>query len=102
MYKKLDWLTVHQLVSYHTLISVFKTRKSREPEYLYQYLGNDSRYGKIMFEKIDLKVTTRSFDIRGSTEWNLLPSSVKNCQKVGEFKPKLRKWIKENVSMFLD
>ena len=102
MYKKLDWLTVHQLVSYHTLISVFKTRKSREPEYLYQYLGNDSRYGKIMFEKIDLKVTTRSFVFRGSTEWNLLPSSVKNCQKVGEFKPKLRKWIKENVSMFLD
>ena len=55
-----------------------------------------------MFEKIDLKVTTRSFVFRGSTEWNLLALSVKNCHKIGEFKPKLRKWIKENVKMFLD
>ena len=102
MFTKLDWLTVNQLVAYHTLISVFKIRNSREPEYLSKFLSNDSRYGKIMFEKIQLKVATRSFVFRGSESWNLLPIAVKNCQKIGEFKPKLRKWVKENVPMFLD
>ena len=102
MFNKLDWLTVNQLVSYHSLISVFKIRKTKEPEYLSSFLSNDSRYGKIMFEKIDLKVATKSFVFRGSEGWNLLPLSLKNCQKIGEFKPKLRKWIKENVPMFLD
>jgi hypothetical protein len=102
MFKKLDWLTVNQLVSYHSLISVFKIRKTKEPEYLSSFLSNDSRYGKIMFEKIDLKVATKSFVFRGSEGWNSLPLSLKNCQKIGEFKPKLRKWIKENVPLFLD
>ena len=31
MFTKMDWLTVDQLVADHTLISVFKIRKSREP-----------------------------------------------------------------------
>ena len=55
-----------------------------------------------MFEKIELKVATKSFVFRGSESWNLLPIAAKNCQKIGEFKPKLRKWVKENVPMFLD
>ena len=32
MYDQLDWLSVNQLVAYHTLIQVYKIRKSEEPE----------------------------------------------------------------------
>ena len=102
MYKNLDWLTVNQLVQYHSLIAVFKIRKTKEPEYLSRLLCRDSRYGKIMFEKVELKVATRSFIFRSSENWNGLPSDVKNCQTIGVFKKKLRKWIQENVQMFLD
>ena len=102
MYKKLDWLTVNQLVKYHSLIAVFKIRKTKEPEYLSRFLCRDSRYGKIMFEKVQLKVATRSFIFRSSESWNSLPFAVKSCQKIGVFKSKLRKWIQENVQMFLD
>ena len=102
MYKNLDWLTVNQLVQYHSLIAVFKIRKTKEPEYLSRFLCRDSRYGKIMFEKVELKVATRSFIFRSSENWNGLPSDVKNCQTIGVFKKKLRKWIQENVQMFLD
>ena len=31
MYNKLKWLTVNQLVVYHTLLTVFKIRLSNEP-----------------------------------------------------------------------
>ena len=32
MFDKLGWLTVKQLIFYHTVIAVFKIRSSREPE----------------------------------------------------------------------
>ena len=38
MYNKLKWLTVNQLVVYHTLLTVFKIRQTGEPEYLAQFL----------------------------------------------------------------
>ena len=40
MYSKLKWLTVNQLVSYHTLLAVFKIRHSGDPEYLAPFLKN--------------------------------------------------------------
>ena len=33
MFNKLGWLTVSQLIFYHSVISVHKIRNSREPEY---------------------------------------------------------------------
>ena len=40
MYDKLDWLTLNQLVTYHTLIQVYKIRTSGEPEYLSSAMKN--------------------------------------------------------------
>ena len=31
MYEKLQWLTVHQLIFYHSIIAVFKIRNNSEP-----------------------------------------------------------------------
>ena len=47
MYEKLGWLSVNQLIAYHTLIQVYKIRTSSEPEYLSEVLKNDNRNGKI-------------------------------------------------------
>ena len=38
MFDKLKWLTVKQLIVYHTLLTVYKIRQSREPEYLANFL----------------------------------------------------------------
>ena len=54
MYDKLNWLTVNQLITYHTVISVFKIRKNLEPEYLARMLTKDSRNRRIMISNIDL------------------------------------------------
>ena len=42
MFDTLGWMTVNQLVSYHTLITIFKIRNSSEPEYLARFLKDDS------------------------------------------------------------
>ena len=34
MFNQLGWLTVHQLVFYHSVLATFRIRGSKEPEYL--------------------------------------------------------------------
>ena len=49
-------LSVNQLISYHTLLSVFKIRSSKEPEYLAQFLDNDNRNDKIIVTNTELSL----------------------------------------------
>ena len=102
MFDRLGWLTVNQLISYHTLISVFKIRSCGEPEYLAQKLKTDSRNGRIIIPNYDLRLAMKSFSFRGANQWNSLPTSMRNTVKIGTFKKNLRKWILVNIPRFLD
>ena len=101
MYNQLNWLTVNQLIFYHTMIAVFKTRKFKEPEYLSGILNNDNRNGRIKTPRIKLVLTEKSFTHRGSVGWNSLPDSIRSAEKIGEFKKNLRIWIQQHVIQFL-
>ena len=102
MYDKLDWLTVTQLVRYHTVLTVYRIRMSREPEYLAASLCRDNRLGKIVLQNTRLSLAKKSFKIRGASNWNELPAEIRSEAKIGLFKEKLRTWIKANVPKFLD
>ena len=102
MYDKLDWLTVNQLVAYHTLIQVYKIRTSEEPEFLSSALKNDNRNGHIVVPNTDLTLAMKSFTFHGAKLWNSLPVHVRKCLKVGNFKTQSRKWVKEMVPRFID
>ena len=65
MYDKLGWLTVNQLVRYHTLLAVYRIRMSKEPEYLAASLCNENRNGKIIVQNTKLTLTQKSFKVRG-------------------------------------
>ena len=65
MFDALGWLTVKQLISYHTLLTIFKMRASGEPEYLEQLLTDDNRTGRIVRTNTDLSLTMKSFTFRG-------------------------------------
>ena len=102
MYDRLGWLTVSQLVCYHSVITVFKIRKSGEPEYLARKLNYDNRLGKIIIPNTALSLAKRSFTYRAAQQWNILPSIIRNVTQVGKFKKELRKWILNNVPRFND
>ena len=102
MFDTLGWMTVNQLISYHTLISVFKMRASGEPEYLAQFLQDDSRTGRIVRTNTELSLAMKSFTFRGSAQWNQLPSNLRNSIRIGAFKKNLRNWIFSNIPRFLD
>ena len=45
MYDKLDWMSVNQLIFYHTVMTVFRIRQTSEPEYLAERMGYDNFSG---------------------------------------------------------
>ena len=102
LYDQLDWLTVNQLIRYHTLLAVFRIRTSGEPEYLADSLCNDNIRGSIIVQNTHLTLAQKSFKIRGACNWNALPPSIRSIIKVGLFKKEVKKWIKHKSIMFRD
>ena len=102
MYSKLKWLTVNQLVSYHTLLAVFKIRHSGEPEYLAQFLKNDNRQSRIIIPNTQLSLAKKSFVWRGSETWNSLPFELRTCTRIGIFKNGAKQWVMNNIQDFID
>ena len=101
MFEKLDWLSVNQLIAYHTLIQIFKIRNSRQPEYLYEIVGRENRNGHIIVSNTDLSLAKNSFTFRGPELWNSLPVNIRNSEKIRVFKKTCRAWIKETIPRFL-
>ena len=101
MYSKLGWLTINQLVFYHSVLAVYKIRSSKEPQYLADILCKDSRNRRIVIPNARLRLTQRSFTVRGAASWNLLPDTIKNSTKLGQFKKLAKGWILGNVERFL-
>ena len=54
IFDKVEWLTVQQLISYNTVLLIYKIRQSKQPEYLAEKLKDDSRNGRILLPKVDL------------------------------------------------
>ena len=102
LFDKLAWLSVNQLISYHSLISVFKIKRSREPEYLANSLNNENVYRKVIVTNTRLGLATKSFTFRGAQQWNQLPLYLRNTLKIGLYKKGLRKWILANIPRFIE
>ena len=102
MFAQLDWLTVNQLVFYHTVLATFRIRTSKEPEYLYEIMSRDNRSGRIIIPNTTLSLAKKSFCYRGAAQWNSLPTGIKNIKKIGLFKTEVKKFIETNVPQFIE
>ena len=102
LYDRVEWLTVNQLIVYHTVILIYKIRKNKEPEVLSAKLNNDTRTGHILIPNTKLGLEQDSFAIRGATSWNSLPENIRKQAKIGIFKKLVKKWITENIPRFIE
>ena len=102
MYEELKWLTVNQLIVFHTLMLVFKIRKTKEPEFLANCLCLESRNQRIIVPNTRLSLASNSFLWRGARVWNMLPQALRKSLKVAEFKKEIFGWITSNVKDFDD
>ena len=102
MFNKLNWLTVHQLLFYHSALSTFRIRGSNEPEYLSTILTRDNRAERIIISNTNLTLTKNSYCYRDSGRWNSLPDYIRKTKKIGLFKSQLKKWTTIDVSQFVE
>ena len=79
MFDELGWLSVKQLILYHTLLTVYRIRKSQEPDFLDTFLSGDKYYGKIIIPNINLSLCMKSFGFGVASNWNSFP-------EIGAFK----------------
>ena len=96
MFDRLGWMTVQQLIAYHTLI--YRIRQSKELEHLADILTRDN--GRIIMKNSRLVLYRNSFIFRGSILWNKLPGPLRNIEKIGNFKKDVRSWVEAHVVRF--
>ena len=102
MYDKLDWMSVNQLIFYHSVMTVFKIRLTGEPEYLADKMGYDNYRGSLIVRTTALSLAKNSFCFRGGDNWLSLPGAIRNINKTGPFKSALKTWTKKNFPRFLE
>ena len=102
MLAQLGWMSVNQLIFYHSALSIYRIRQGREPEYVYSLLGRNGRTGKIIASNTNLTLVKKSYCYRASAQWNIIPENIRTVRIIGQFKVQLRKWIFINVTQFVD
>ena len=102
IYRQVGWMTVNQLVYYHSALSTYRIRQSHEPEYLASIMNEKNRANRMIIPNSKLTLGKNSYCLPGSTQWNKLPESFRNIPKISQFKSKLKKWIQQNVPQFQD
>ena len=103
-----DELSIHQLVAYHTLVTVFKVKSTGKPKYLDQRLpfrnyGSESvllrRQANMIMINQQLNIARDGFIYRGGLLWNQLPEDVRCQQSLSKFKKLARSWVSQNVQI---
>ena len=102
------WLSVYQLVVYHSLILVYQVKTSRKPFYfrykLNTQFNRETRLaasdGIRIMERNRLSLTKSGFRVRASAQWNTLPIDVRQSKNILSFKRNLKAWILKNVSLY--
>ena len=97
---RVGWLSIRQLIFYHTVLQTCKTIETGRPKHLYTSLSltypratRNSTAGNI--RNVGL-FSNKTFRYRAEKWFNQVPTDIRGG-KTSNLKPKLRKWIAANV-----
>ena len=99
--RQCNWLSVSQLIFYHTAIQMWKTRKHEVPVSLhnrFKLINTRSRVdGTLAIPAVETSLAKKSYAVRAATTWNQIPVQTRNSASLMEFKRKLKPWVLENI-----
>jgi len=103
--RQCGWLSIRQLIVYHTTLQVYKIKTTQQPDYFHKkFNGNfkqNTRFAASQSIKENGNVTSdlgqRNFTYRATKLWNRLPTSIRASLTVESFKHNAKTWIKSNV-----
>ena len=109
IFKACGWMSVRQLMMYHSLVLLHKTLASKSPVYLYQKVnsGGDFSYctrqattGSVRQGPGPRKELSRlGWCWRSLDLFNRLPTDLKLERKLPSFKKRLKDWIGNHTSI---
>ena len=94
-------MTVNQLICYHSALSTYRIRQSKQPSYLSNIMSRDNRAGRIIVPITDLTLAKKSYCFRAAEQWNSIPEFIRKMPKIGQFKFHLKKWILRSIEQFV-
>ena len=107
--RQCGWLSVRQLVFYHSVVLIHKTLVTKYPKYIHNKLSSEFPYNTRLAEseavrmgadfQAKLELTEKSFMNRGTVDFNKLPTELRKISKNDEFKIRLKKWVVENCKI---
>ena len=101
--KEVGWLSVRQLVIYHTILQAHKTLQSGKPALLFNALTSHHIYEtrSVTCGHIRLRNTcpsTKSFQYRAMTYYNRVPNEAK-IGTLPTVKQKMKQWVRTNIAI---
>ena len=101
--RQCNWLSIRQLVFYHTAIQVYKVKVSGSPVYISsKFKPSNTRsasQGTLLVPVVEKSTSSKSFIVRSASTWNHLPPEIRNLQSLNTFKVELKKWTRENINI---
>ena len=107
--RQCGWLSVRQLVFFHSVVLIFKTMMTTYPKYIHSKLCSEFPYNTRLAQSdsvrmgpdfmAKLELTEKSFLNRATVSFNKLPSEIRKIEKIEAFKAKLKEWVLENCML---
>ena len=102
---QIGWLSVKQLIAYHSLLLMYKIRKNDKPVSLKLRVKENFAYqtrqaannNLVRNEAVRTDKLQNSFLYNTTALWNKLPPHLKNEEKLLKFKKLLKTWVKLNI-----
>ena len=98
-----NWLSVKQLIFFHTVLLVWRVKKSEQPVYIKsKFQPSRTRtadQGNFWLPGVQYTLSRKSFMIRSASSWNSIPPDIRNSNTIGTFKKKLKEWTKLNIDI---
>ena len=101
-----NWLSIRQLIFYHSALTVFRAVLTKEPLYLSDHLHTVHPYptrlaagGGLRVDGIHGGLASKSFLVRAAKEFNTIPGDIRMSRTLPSFKKNLKKWTKDNIPM---
>ena len=102
MLSKTGWLSVRQLVFYHTVLQTYKTMMTKKPKELFQNLSSTYPYQTRSADTGQIRqnqdFNKRCFKYRARQYFNRVPEEVRTGS-IETVKKKLKQWVKSNIQI---
>ena len=101
--RECNWLSINQLIFYHTVLQVWKVRRTKLPVYISSRMEvsitRSALEGTLRVPSVESDLAQKSFMTRSAVMWNTIPAELRSIKKLESFKIRLKQWTKGNIGI---